>query len=329
MNTNKNIGQQNVLIVGANGGLAKETIKYLIEDGFKNIVMACRTKAKGQAAKTWILNNIQHSEDLQLTVAGGFDMNNPNKIEKAVQSLNKQVQFDKVFLAAGGVVFGKDFQTIEWKGQQIERTVFQNMMGSHITLSFLKKNDLLADGVRVVMSGGEGARGIKGIIEAPHFASPEELRQYVFANSSLSYNSMNAIGASKFFGAIWTLKLAKLEAENMEVVWFTPGMTYGTDGLKGLSGFKRWFAENVAFGLMKLMGIAQSPAQGGRKFADSISGKIGKNGDLIGAPEGKALGKLTDQKPMNPNFNNPVLINEFWQILEELFGKFGVLEVTA
>lgn len=310
---------ENILIVGANGGLATETIKHLIFDGYKNITMACRTLEKGFKAKEAILKDISSSFKVQLKVVGGFDMNNPKKIEEAIKSMSKTEVYNKVFLAAGGAVFTDDFQTINYNGETIERNVFQNMMGSHVTLLLLKKYNLLSVKTRVIMSGGEGARGLKGMIEAPSFKSREDLRHYVFGKSNLKYNPMNALGASKFFGALWTRKIASLEKDNLDVIWFSPGLTYGTDGLQGLPPFKQWFMKNVMFNIMRIMGQAQSPSDGGRKFANAINGKIGENGDLLGAPSGKAIGKITNQEPMNPDFSNPDFIDEFWSILDELF----------
>ncbi|MCP4100786.1 MAG: hypothetical protein GY750_05080, partial [Lentisphaerae bacterium] len=47
-----------------------------------------------------------------------------------------------------------------------------------------------------------------------------------------------------------------------------------------------------------------------------------KNGDLIGAPEGKALGKLVDQKPMNSALTNHQFRDVFWEITNEVGGKW-------
>ena len=73
--------------------------------------------------------------------------------------------------------------------------------------------------------------------------------------------------------------------------------------------------------MMVLLGKAQTAAQGGRKFADCLQGKIGGNGDLIGAPEGKALGTLQDQKPMNASLTNKALREAVWQMTAEICGQ--------
>ena len=100
----------------------------------------------------------------------------------------------------------------------------------------------------------------------------------------------------------------------------SPGLTAGTGGLQGVGATKQWIFEHIAFPMMVLFGKAQSAENGARKFADCLIGKLGKNGELLGAPEGKALGKLQDQKPMNPALTDPVLIRAFWNILEEAVG---------
>ncbi len=317
-----NFKDKSILIIGASGGLGKETTKHLIKDGATNVVMAGRSLQRVIDAKNDILSKI--ASQTQVHTVGGFDMLDPHKIHKAVSDLQDLGPFDVVFLGAGGVFFTEEYQTKEWKGKQIEKTVFQNLFGSHVVLQSLKREKLLSDNPRIIIAGGEGARGIPGMIKSPSFTTKKEMRAYIFdiKNIGKKYNPMDAIGVSKLFGALWISKLATLESENYTAIWFTPGLTSGTNGLAGLPPVKRWFMKHVLFGLMNLIGKAQSPEKGGRKFANCIEGKIGKNGDILGAPQGQALGKITDQKPMNPAFTNQELIEEIWQIMEELFGKF-------
>jgi len=55
---------------------------------------------------------------------------------------------------------------------------------------------------------------------------------------------------------------------------------------------------------------------------DSLKGKYGQNGDLIGAPEGKAWGKLVDQKPMNEGLTNLQFRDSFWEIITTTSGNY-------
>lgn len=314
-----NISDKNILITGANGAMARETIKQLIANGATSIVMACRSKAKGLIAKKEIEDELGVGNKVNLRVIGGFDMNDPKKIRSAIYSLPNNLSFDIVFLAAGFAVFSDDYQAVEWDGKRIEKNIFQNLMGSHVTLKLIKENNLLKPNARVVIAGGEGARGLKGLIEKPEFSTPEELRDYVFLKQTPPYNPMNAIGVSKFCGALWTKKMAEVFKDEHETIWFSPGLTSGSDGLKTLPPFKRWFMNNVLFTFMALAGKSQTPQKGGQKFAECLIGKIGNNGNLIGAPEGKSIGKFTEQTSMNSALSNQALIDEFWKILEELF----------
>ena len=315
---------KSVFVTGANGGLGKETCKWLVEDGYGHLVMACRTDAKARQAREEVLQSNPPDPaktGTTITAVGGFDMNSPAKIKDAVAALPRDQKFDIIFLQAGGVIFAPDYQTVQLNGHSVEKTVSQNVLGGHATLAFLRKYDLLAPGARVVVAGGEGARGIPGLIASPDFASPQELRQYVTGDFSAAkaYNPMNAIGVSKLLSALWVLKLAELERDNLSVIWFSPGLTYGTQGLNGTSPLRRWFMQNIGFNIMRLLGKAQSPRNGARKYADCIAGIIGQNGDVIGAPEGTALGKLVDQIPMNRAFSNKALRDEFWTITNEIY----------
>ena len=73
-----------ILIVGANGGLAKETIKHLLQDGFTNIIMGVRTKIKGEKAKQEIISTVK-KDTSNIVIIEGFDMNKPEMINKAIQ----------------------------------------------------------------------------------------------------------------------------------------------------------------------------------------------------------------------------------------------------
>lgn len=309
-----------VFITGANGGLGLETCRHLVRDGIGRLVLACRTEPKAEAARAE-LQATEAAARTQLEIAGGFDMTDPKSIEAAVDKLDSARPFDVVFLQAGGVTYGQQWSTVEHNGQTIERTIFRNVLGSHITLVALIRRGLVAPGARVVIAGGEGARGIPGMMERPTFDSPEALRDYVtVADPTRKYVEMNAMGVSKFAGALWALKAAELYGDQMDVVWFTPGLTAGTGGLEGIGAVKQWFFENVGFPLMVWFGKAQTAADGGRKFADCLLGEVGENGDLIGAPEGATLGPLVDQKPMNPCLTDPELRDELWRIVEATCG---------
>lgn len=312
-----------VLVVGANGSLAQATIRHLLADGYVELTMGVRTHAKGLAARESILASLPTLGAHDVQVVDGFDMNDPKSIRASIARLSGR-PFGVVFLAAGFPVFSDDFEIVEHNGQRIEKQVFQNAMGAHATLSSLVEADMVAEGARVVVAGGEGARGIAGMIASPSFESADQFRKYVTGGfeGEAKYDPMNAIGVSKLCSALWTRKLATL-VDDMDVVWFTPGLTTQSAGLgEHLPPFK---ARMMGFmlGVMKMLGRAQSPSAGGRKFADCLEGKVGRHGDLIGAPAGKAVGPLTDQSPMNPHFTDPAFIDTYWAVLEDVFGPFG------
>lgn len=306
-----------ILITGANGAMAQETIKHLIKNGCTDIVMAVRTLTKGESAKNKILNEVNPENSINLTVVEGFDMNKPLEIKKAIADLNKDIPFSVVFLAAGFAVFGQDYQSVAHHEQKFEKSVFQNLIGSHIVFHELKTNHLLHKNARIVLAGGEGARGIKGMIDKPEFSSPEELREYIYLESEHlpRYNPMNAIGVSKFVGGLWIKKMSELKFENFDFIWFSPGLTSGSAGLKSLPFIKR-NVFRVMFKVMSIAGKSQSPKKGGEKYADCLLGKVGNNGELIGAPKGKTIGEYTDQTALNPMLNNEELKEELWEILK-------------
>ncbi len=309
------IKNSSILVTGANGGIGLETTKLLIEEKAKRIVLACRTKEKAEAAIT----KLPSSSDVVLAPYGGFDMTNAASIKKAVEALPKGEKFDIVFLQSGGMVVADDFQLIETNGISIEKTIYQNVLGAYLTLRFLEQQDLVAPNARIVFPGGEGARGIPGMIKKPEFNSVDDFLSYIY-NGKGKYSDIDALGVSKFMSALLLQKLALLDP-NREYVWFSPGLTAGTNGLINVPNPKRFIMEKIGFPMMTLLGFAQSPSQAARKFTDCLNGDFKKIGHLIGAPEGKALGKLVDQKPMNSGLTNHQFRDAFWDLAVQACGK--------
>ncbi|MDG2448908.1 MAG: KR domain-containing protein, partial [Saprospiraceae bacterium] len=83
-----NISNKSILIVGANGAIAKETIKHLLIDGAIEIVMACRSETRGLEALEEIKLELSEAKKASISVVGGFDMTVPDKIEIAVNALS-------------------------------------------------------------------------------------------------------------------------------------------------------------------------------------------------------------------------------------------------
>ena len=301
------VSKQRILITGANSGLGFETAKEVLKRGVGELVLACRTIEKAEHAKSLLMPLIP--KGVNIVAVGGFDMTDPNSLVAAISDLSSEL-FDVVFLNAGGVVFSDDYQTVEWKGITYERTIFQNVFGGYLVYALLKESGRLSRYARIVFSGGEGARGIPGMIAMPQFGDESNLKDYLLGNFSNhpTYNPMNAIGVSKYIAALLTKSLHNDPNSSEQFIWFSPGFTAGTGGLSGLPKAQEWLMQNVVFSLLSLLGKVQSPAKGGKKNAACLMGEIGESGQLIASPQNKTLGRLVDQTPFNPEFSNIQLI---------------------
>ena len=311
-----------ILVTGANGGIGMETIKQLIGKKAARIVLACRTSEKA----AWAKAQMPATSETVLEARGGFDMNSIRSIENAVNALADGGKFDIVFLQSGGMVVADHFQFLDVNGLKIERTIHQNAIGGYLTIKCLEERNLLNPGARIIFAGGEGARGIPGMIDRPVFRDVADFRTYLIEGAE-KYNALNAIGVSKFASALLVQKLATLGSDR-EYVWFSPGLTAGTRGLDQVPNPKRFFMKRIGFPLLQLLGFAQGPEQAAQKYVACLAGEYGSNGDLIGAPEGKALGKLVDQKPMNPSLTNHLLRDAFWEIISKTYGEFIIQNIT-
>ena len=310
--TENRIAGASILVTGANGGIGLETVKILAQMGARRIALASRSMEKARKA----VHSIGPSET-KLEPYGGFDMLDYEKIREAVRQLPKE-KFDIVFLQSGGMVVSDKYEFIQVNGASIEKNIQQNALGGLLTLRYLDKAGLIQENARVVFAGGEGARGIPKLIKKPDFQTKAEFLDYVSAASG-KYNAMDAIGVSKFTSALIVQKLAELDASR-SYVWFTPGLTGATKGLNELKNPKKFIMKHMGFPIMQLIGFAQAPGKAAEKNVLGLNGEVGSSGDLIGAPEGKALGKLSDQKPMNPSLTNHQLIDSLWDFVTTAYG---------
>lgn len=296
-----------ILITGANGGIGLETVKALLIKKPKTIILACRTLEKAENA----LLQLPKSET-EIIPMGGFDMTDKTSIRNAINEIPSDLIIDILFLQSGGMVVSKHFEYINVSNNmRIEKTIYQNTIGGYLTYKVLSENKKLNSNARIVLAGGEGARGIKGMINQPHFSSKEEFINRVLKPNG-NYSDIDALGVSKFTSALLTQKLSSLNLGH-EFLWFSPGLTAGTNGLRDVSSLKKIIMEKIAFPLAQILGFAQSPQQAAHKNAKALDGVYGSNGDVLGAPDAKTLGKIVDQKPMNPSLTNSLFIDSFWK----------------
>jgi NAD(P)-dependent dehydrogenase (short-subunit alcohol dehydrogenase family) len=317
-----------VLVTGANGGLGLATCIRLLNEGAE-LTMACRTADKAATARDLAVASAGVAPN-RVVAAGGFDMLDPSAIDDAVAALPPDA-FDVVFLQAGGWVFTETAQTVQRNGHSVEKTVFKNVVGAHATLLALWESGRVAPGCRVVIIGGEGARGVPRAIARPEFDGLHDFRRYLAGDwqGREPYSPIDALGAAKFCAALWARHLGSEADGRFEVVWFTPGLIGGTGGTAGMPAWKEFVFQRLAFPLLVRFGLAQWPDAAAAKCVDCLAGRIGENGDLIGAPEGKALGPLTDQTPMHPAFTDSAMQQVMWDLCVEVVGPISKALRTA
>ncbi len=311
-----------VLITGANGGLGLATTIGALREG-ASVVLACRSLDKAEAARELAVTKTGASADRALA-AGGFDMLDVQAIDHAVQALPDR-PYDVVFLQAGGWVWSDEVQTTSLGGIAIERTVVKNVLGAHATLRALWDTGRLAPHCRVVIIGGEGARGVPGGIAKPEFDSVEDFERYLAGDwtGRPPYVPVDALGVAKFCAALWAQSVAA-RTDDLEVVWFTPGLIGGTGGTAGMPAWKEFAFQRLAFPIIVALGKAQWPEAAAAKCLRCLAGEVGQHGDLLGAPEGTALGPITDQKPMNELFTDPNFQQALWRVCETAAGAISL-----
>ena len=100
--------------------------------------------------------------------------------------------------------FQTRFETVTANETKYEKTIFQNSFASFYLYKELKESARLNSKARIIFSGGEGARGIPGMISKPMFKNAKHLENYITGDfkEEGGYNPMDAIGVSKYINAL-------------------------------------------------------------------------------------------------------------------------------
>jgi len=246
------VADKTVLITGANSGIGFEAAAQLAEAGWGNVILACRTEEKAEAARKLLVDRTGRDPFKVLAI-------DTSEVDSAVAASDKlledDIHIDFLLLNAGATgatpVFNSDGVEITWAS---------NLVGHHVLAMRLLGDGLLTPSARIVIAGSEGARGtvpgmkvhdVEAVANDHHdgdrVAAIEALAK---VRGPYSFNSNNEYVSSKMVVAWWAAALSRKLPAGMTVNAVSPGSVPGTNFARNAS----WMVRLLMVPMMKIVG---------------------------------------------------------------------------
>jgi len=264
-----NLSGKTFVVTGANSGIGYEAARMLGEKG-ADVVMVCRSRAKGEAAQRKLSASAKGKVDLIL-----MDLSDLSSVRKAAEELrNRYSQIDGLINNAG----------IMMTPQQKTVDGFDLQMGANHLGHFLWTG-LLLDLV-------EAAKGRVVVLSSlVHKYGPLNLDDFM---TDTNYTPMKAYTQSKLANLMFAFELDRcLQAAGSEVICVAchPGYTDTNLQSTGPTGFMK--------GMLAVMNVlmAQKPQAGATPTVLAAAGQEAKRGAYYGPQKmGEARGPVSDAK---------------------------------
>jgi len=282
-----------VMVTGSNGGLGKEAARQLASiEGVEKIILACRNKAKADAAK----EDLEKSTSKKIFEVVVLDTSDLASVRAAVASTEA---VDGLIMNAGGGL-GLDLTS-----DGVTMSFAANVLGHVVLTEELIKAGKLSGSV--VYASDEIVRGVpsmgmKQVKLSEH--SVEEFKKVADGSFVTALKSrdptMDTYGLVKFMATLWMSYMAR-QHPNIRFVAISPGASNGTNALnaENLSLFTKYFFK-VIMNVFALFGAAHGVKEGAKRYIDALTDEENfKSGVFYGSKKGVS-GPLADQAEAEP-----------------------------
>jgi len=291
--------EQSILITGANSGLGFEAAAQLAAVGYGRIVLATRTRAKGDDARRRLVERVGRDPYEVLVV----DVSDDAVVRAAVATLAERGGRLGALLLNAGLMSGDD---VRRSGAGVELTVAASVTGHHVLATGLLEAGLLADGARIVVAGSEAARGdmpMMGLLDLGDFAAAhaggdlaEAVRVIAKAQPPYAYKPMTHYAMTKAMLAWWGAALARRLPEGAALFVVSPGSAPATS----VSRHQGWVMRKVMAPIMgswlgQKMGMGMTVATAAGRYVDALGFDAERSGRFYASAPGKVVGPLVHQ----------------------------------
>jgi NAD(P)-dependent dehydrogenase (short-subunit alcohol dehydrogenase family) len=317
------------LVTGANSGLGFETAAQLAQNGYRRIVLACRTLDKAKEAGT----ALRKRTGMDVFSPLEADLCQLPSVARSVDSLQRAGGSLDALILNAGILPGK---SLIRTAEGFEQTSAASLVGHHVLTLGLLRQQLVSQNARVVIAGSEGARGdapgMKPIdlkaFAAKYFSGDLEaaITSLITMQPPARHHWSTTYCTAKVLVALWANALAPQLPHGITVNAVSPGNVPSTNAVR----HQPWLFRKM-IGMVSLigpgLGMASQVSVGARRYLDAIELNERANGGFYASPRGKLVGKLTKQE-LAP-LNDPDASVACWRVLETLTREMAPLRAAA
>lgn len=287
-----NLSGKTYVITGANSGIGFEAARMLGENGGE-IIMVCRSRAKGEAAQRKLSSLSNGKVDLIL-----MDLTDLSSVRKAANELRNRVTKIDGLINNAGIMMTPQKKTVDGFDLQMGA----NHLGHFLWTSLLLDLVEAAEGRVVVLSS------------LVHKYDPLSLEDFM---SDEKYTPMKAYAQSKLANLMFAFELdRRLQAAGRKAICVAahPGYTDTNLQSTGPTGFMK-----AMLAVMNKL-VAQRPEAGAYPTVLAAAGTEAKRGAYYGPTKmGESRGPVSDAKVKDHALDRDKQ-RKLWEMSEELVG---------
>jgi NAD(P)-dependent dehydrogenase (short-subunit alcohol dehydrogenase family) len=305
------------LVTGATSGLGHAAARLLAAEGYRNVIVTGRSRARIQEAAAQLASETK----TQVFTPLELELDTPSSVQSALTELVKRGRPIDFLLLNAGMVPGKN-RVLTAAGIEAAQAP---LIGHHqLTVGLLRAN-LLGPSARIVIAGAEPARGgvpMFSYTDVPAFAAKyfrgdrtAAIEALIRNGPHVKYVPNNTYADAKLIIAWWVAALARRLPSGMAVYAVSPGGATATKVVRNAGpALKYLFIPIVNL----IPGMNQTPETAARRYLQASEFGTDVSGQFFASAQGKFSGPIEVQR--QPHLYDRASQEAAWQAVVKVSG---------
>lgn len=288
------------LVTGANSGIGFEAAAQLAEAGWRKVILACRSREKGDVARAQLVERVG-SDPFDTLVMDTSLIASATAAADTLRDRSERIDF--LVLNAGA-----SHNEASFNDDGFEVTYASTLIGHHILTMRALQDGLLSSTARIVIAGSEGARGNMpgmNVHDIHKIATDSFGGDMVAAIEAMfrlkvdvqkPFSNMSEYVTAKMLVAWWTTALSRKLPAGMTVNAVSPGGVADTGFARHASAVMRIFMVPMMKLVGGLMGMNGTVGQAASRYVEAEKYGADANGNFYATEhKSKTVGPVAIQ----------------------------------
>ena len=285
------ISDRTALVTGANSGIGFEAAAQLAEAGWGKVILACRSVAKGEEARTKLKARTK-KDPFDVLAVDTSEVASTNAASDQLRERGDKIDF--LLLNAGATAAQPRFNS-----DGVEITWVSTLVGHHVMTMRLLADGVLGSGARIVITRSEGSRGnmpgmqihdiekvAKDAFDGDRAAAIDALAHI---KGPYEFFFMNEYVTAKMVVAWWAAALARRLPAGMTVNAVSPGGVVSTGFSRGMRPIMRIVMTPMLLIIGSMMGMNGPVGPAASRYLDAADFGDENSGNFYATAHRKKL----------------------------------------